>query len=167
VRTFFLLLVYCSATLTAFAQETIEWNTPSPVLHAIQRPEFKTKFDLSSLMNPFYVRGDFDRDGKPDYAFMIVNKGNGKRGIGVLLSSRRAVVILGAGSLTRAGAAEVDDFNWIDSWEAIEMRTVETWNDEKIRIVRRGDGILVAKNESASGIYYWDGRRFRWLQQGD
>jgi hypothetical protein len=31
----------------------------------------------------------------------------------------------------------------------------------------RGDALMVMKTEAASGLVYWDGKRYGWYQQGD
>jgi hypothetical protein len=30
-----------------------------------------------------------------------------------------------------------------------------------------GDALFVSKNETASALIYWNGKRYVWLQQGD
>lgn len=41
-------------------------------------------------MNPYYLRGDFDGDGKPDYGVWVKNKATSRGSFLVYLSSRRA-----------------------------------------------------------------------------
>ena len=53
---------------------------------------------------PFYLRGDFDGDSKPDYAVLVVNLQSKKSAIAIYLSSRDRVEVLGAGGvLIRVG----------------------------------------------------------------
>jgi len=46
-------------------------------------------------------------------------------------------------------------------------RPVEGSAGETKPVKLHGDAILVSYHESASGLFYWDGKQVRWYQQGD
>jgi hypothetical protein len=60
-----------------------------------------------------------------------------------------------------------DDFEWMDSWQVHPKDRVAREAGEPGSPRVRGDTLLVSKNESASALIYWNGKRYVWLQQGD
>jgi hypothetical protein len=62
-------------------------------------------------VNPFYLRGDFDGDGKIDLAVLVDQRSTGKSGIAIIHGVRSKVTILGAGVGIGSGG---DDFEWMD-----------------------------------------------------
>ena len=112
-------------------------------------------------MNPFYLRGDFNGDGKIDVAVLVKQRSTGKSGIAIVHSGTSKVTILGAGTAIGNGG---DDFDWMDSWEIYSKDRVAS----KTSVPKlHGDALLVSKSEAASALIYWNGKRYVWLQQGD
>jgi hypothetical protein len=73
------------------------------------------------------------------------------------------VIVLGAG--VRSIGAAGDDFEWRDYWHVVPRSTAQlTVPNGTVRRVR-GDGLLVGKRESASGLIFWNGKRYVWEQQ--
>lgn len=121
-------------------------------------------FVLTARLNPYYLQGDFDGDGRRDTALLIKNKVSGKIGIAVLQSSRPEPFILGAGTSTGGGG---DNFNWMDAWQVQLRGPVGQGADETPPPRLKGDALLVIKTESASALLYWTGSKYEWYQQGD
>ena len=122
----------------------------------------------SSVLDPFYLRGDFDGDGLPDYACLITSSDGLKRGIAVWLSSnpKARFQILGAGVPFQYGAEKSDDLNF-NAWHVYGKRLVGQGASQEKPPRLRGEAILVEVKESASGLIYWNGKSFAWYQQGD
>jgi hypothetical protein len=148
-------------------QKIAQENLPDAILVALAAPEFDQKFDINPVMNPFYLRGDFDGDGRPDYAVWIKARKTGESGIAIWLTSRKRFIILGAGVPFRfAGSAE-RNFSNLDVWQVYEKKTVEEGVEAGAPPRLIGEAILIGKSESGSGLIYWDGKIFKWYQQGD
>jgi hypothetical protein len=117
-------------------------------------------YAVDDKLDPLYLRGDFDGDGKPDYA-VVANRGR-EQGIVVCRSGAAAPVVLGAGVA----------FNYMKNldftaWRVhLKSRRVTRGVGERRPPVLTGDA-LVLEWESASAIVYWNGKRFIWYQQGD
>jgi hypothetical protein len=142
----------------------VDFNVPEVVQERAEREHLFEKYRVRDAVNPFYLRGDFDGDGKLDYAVLVESKTNHKRGIALFLTSQRLIRVLGAGTkFTNAG----DDFAWMDAWSVYGKRPVERGADEGPPPKLIAEAILVEKSESASALIYWDGKTFRWYQQGD
>jgi hypothetical protein len=113
-------------------------DVPEEINRAITNSLLPKEYELSFQIKPFYVCGDFNGDGKTD-----------------------KVTVVGAGTAIGNGG---DDFEWMDSWEVYSKdRATAGKSIPKLH----GDALLVSKSEAASGLIYWNGKRYVWLQQGD
>jgi hypothetical protein len=134
---------------------------PQLINRAIANGSFAKHYELSYHMNPSYLRGDFDGDGKVDIAALVKQRSTGKLGIAIIHGATDKVTILGAGTAIGNGG---DDFGWMDSWEIYSKdRMANGTGAPKLR----GDALLVSKSEAASALIYWNGKRYVWLQRGD
>lgn len=134
---------------------------PESIDRAIANGSLAKEYELSYRLNPSFLRGDFDGDGKVDVAALVRQRSTGKFGIAIVHGANNKVTILGAGTSIGNGG---DDFEWMDSWEIYSKDgATKGTNTPKLR----GDTLLVSKSEAASGLIYWNGKRYVWLQQGD
>ena len=151
------------------------WNLPPAVSHRFQAENFLAKYDVSSKLNPFYLRGDFDGDGIPDYAVLVVNRTTKVAGIAMVRSRAKHIEVLGAGGIKLKVAATedgspsylLDDFGWLDAWHVERKQRLRftSWGKPVTPMV--AEGIVVEKAEAAAALIYWDGKQYRWLQMSD
>ena len=139
-------------------------DIPEAVERAIKKGPLVKEYDVSFHVNPFYLRGDFNGDGKIDVAVLVKQRSTGKLGIAVIHGGKDKVTILGAGVGIGNGG---DDFEWMDSWRVYSKDRTTRGVDETTVPRLHGEALLVAKSESASALIYWNGKRYVWLQQGD
>ena len=157
--------LFCCAKVTA--QSIEPENIPNDAFEAVSTGHFADTYMLDVRMNPFYLRGDFDGDGKPDYAFWIKVKAGGATGIAIWLSSRHNFIILGAGVPFRFAGSTESNFENLIVWEVYGKRPVERGVEAGAPPNLIGEAILVGRSESGSGLIYWTGKNFKWYQQGD
>jgi hypothetical protein len=139
-------------------------DVPDAVKKALTNGSPGKEYDLSFRINPSYLEGDFNGDGKMDVAVLITERSTGKLGIAIVHGSTGKVTILGAGIGVGNGG---DDFEWMDSWQ-VYSKTRAAHASGETRVQRlRGDALLVEKSEAASALIYWNGKRYVWSQQGD
>jgi hypothetical protein len=168
-----LLLLTCSMLTAQLKYERgIDWNLPDAVMAAFEKNHTLAVYDLSDSLNPFYLRGDFDGDGKPDYAVLVVNKQTKKHGLAVVRSKSASVDILGAGGTKlRVGSGQesylLDDFDWMNAWHVESRHAVGIALGHEVESKMLGEGIVVEKTESASAVIFWNGRGYEWRQMGD
>jgi len=118
---------------------------------------------ISTRINPFAWRGDFDGDGRADIALFVVQGATGKEGVAILLRHGDKSSVLGAG---RAFGNGGDDFAWMDTWTVVE-RNARAHDGSAPSGRARGDGLLVAREGSASAVITIENGVPKWRQQGD
>src|SRR5512139_2720433 len=88
-------------------------NLPSWAALILDDKSFASTYTLSTRMNPYFLQGDFNGDGRLDLAVLIERRQTAQQGIAILHAGASNAVVLGAGrSLGNGG----DDFIWLDSW---------------------------------------------------
>lgn len=172
-----LLLTFIALVSGSLAQDysqIVTWSLPDAVGTRFKNARIFEKYKLSERVNPFYLRGDFDGDGKPDYAVLVKAKADGKTRLAICLSIHAGVDVVGPGGLnlhvgTQKDGYEIPDFDWLDAWQVrpkLKLIPNDFNEPEDIRKMA-GEALLVEKTESASALVYWDGSKFRWYQLSD
>jgi len=141
------------------ADDVSVFNIPEPL--AVCLKTVSGRYKISGRINPFYLRGDFDGDGRADYAALITNA-KGERGLAICRAASRAPDIVGAGTALN----KLTDLSF-DAWMVFPKGPVEKGVGEGSPPKLLGDAISIIWSESASALLYWDGRKFSWYQQGD
>jgi hypothetical protein len=135
-------------------------DIPKAVEKALKNGALAKEYDVSSRLNPLYLEGDFNGDGKIDVALLVKQRSTSKLGIAIIHGGTGKVAILGAGIGIGNGG---DDFEWMDYWQLYPKGR----SGEATAPRLRGDALLVGKSEAASALIYWNGQRYVWFQQGD
>ena len=138
-------------------------DIPEAVKRAIANGSLAKDYELSFHMNPFYLRGDFNSDGKADIAVLVKQRSTGKLGIAIISGATDKVTVVGAGNAIGNGG---DDFEWMDTWQVYSKGRAIQEAEGSVPYLR-GDALLVGKSEAASALIYWNGKRYAWSQQGD
>jgi hypothetical protein len=131
------------------------------VLRVLESDAAAKRYAIVGDLNPFYIHGDFNGDGRTDTAVLIKDRDSGKTGIAVVHAGAKSAIILGAGRKFGNGG---DDFKWMDAWHLYPRGIVA---GQGAPPTLRGDALMVIKSESASALVYWNGKRYDWYQQGD
>ena len=122
----------------------------------------KSGLRISKRLNPYVWRGDFDGDGRTDLAVFVESVSSKKQGIAFLLQGKRPLLV-GAGIDFGNGG---DDFKWVDFWH-VEDRGTKHGNHQRQSVTLKGDGLMIAKESSASALIYMRNGRLQWHQYGD
>ena len=139
-------------------------NIPEPVTKLFKSSGLERQYNFSFHLKPSHLSGDFDGDGKPDFAILVKQKSSGKAGIAVCHSSTNKVLFIGAGTEVGNGG---DNFDWMDIWSVTPKATAAKRVGRAAAASLKGDALHVEKSESASALIYWNGRRYVWRQGGD
>src|SRR5262249_32287171 len=65
-------------------------------------------------LNPFYLRGDFNGDGKPDTAILVKTKSRARLESLFFTGGTNEVYLVGAETTVGDGG---DHFSWMDTWQ--------------------------------------------------
>lgn len=122
-----------------------------------------TTYALSTRINPFFLHGDFNGDGKLDMAVLITEKKSGQQGIAFVHSNSSLPLVVGTGTTLGNGS---DDFNWLDAWSLCGKQPIQQGASDEKPPLLRGDALLVQKLEAASALIYWDGKRIVGISKG-
>lgn len=155
--------LFAFASVTAQAQVALApGEAPDWAARAWSALQARTGLEISRHLNPFILRGDFDGDRRADLAVLVVDPKTKRQGIAFLLRGKRAVVV-GAGNALGNGG---DDFAWLDLWH-VEDRGTGHGNHAGQSMRPGADGLVVAKDGSASALIYFRRGKPRWHQYGD
>ena len=146
----------------AFAQLALKDQLPPWAAERWTSTAGQLNVDISDRINPFFQRGDFDGDGRADLAVLVQHKANRKVGI-LILHRNGKHTLLGAGHTFANGG---DDFEWMDLWWVEDRGAVQQSHDYPV-VKLQGDGLLVAKEGSASALIFFKAGEFHWQQKGD
>ena len=135
---------------------------PVALTRCIESRDVQSSVTLDMSTNPYYLRGDFDSDGVPDYAVVVRGINSKKRGI-LICTGRRRNVILGAVTRGAKAFSDMPDDNFVaPHWEVATR--------EDVRELRRtNEGVPDPKRESIFMVWedglhiiYWNGSSYRW-----
>ncbi|SRR6266581_4853265 len=160
-------LLFFGWTMTAFSQgrliENPIRNIPKWVRTEFAARHFDQSYSILYRLYPYYLRGDFNGDGRRDVAIQVRESESGKSGIAIFHGKKAQafatpVVIVGAGkAVGRAG----EDFKWVDIWSIFH-----DGNGKRKLPPLKGDAIKLEKREGTSGFIFWDGKRYSWYHLG-
>jgi hypothetical protein len=123
--------------------------------------------DLNMQTNPYYLRGDFDGDGKVDYAVAVRGRITKRNGVLVCAGNGKAFV-LGADQPLRPPFSDMprDNFfapNW-SIYSKAEINALGKFAGGGVPVVPRnilGESIAMIW-EDGIALIFWDGRAFKW-----
>lgn len=140
------------------------WNIPESISKIFAAKGLNKRYEFSFHLNPFYVRGDFNGDRRPDIAILVKEKASGKIGIAIFHSGKTDPFILGAGTKFGNGG---DNFDGMDFWSVYPKRRVSRGVGQTTIPILKGEALHVGKSEAADALIYWNGKKYVWYQQGD
>ncbi len=157
-----------STSVRTSQKQEVDWeNVPNDVIEQLADGPLSKVYSVGVWINPFYLRGDFDGDGKPDYAVLVYSIKDHSKGIAIWLTSQAKFIVLGAGNPFEPRGGDKGDFEWMDLWQVYSKKPVEPGVEAGPPPKLIGEALSVGKSESASGLIYWNGKKFVWYQQGD
>jgi len=128
----------------------------------MESPKLKS-FKIDTRINPYYLRGDFDGDGKLDFAVMVTRNNSKTLGL-IICQGDGQSFVLGAGSQPKFSTMSEDNFLSSD-WEVVTLAEFrELLYDKKLAGTAKGEVICLTW-EDGNGYIYWDGKQYRWFSE--
>jgi hypothetical protein len=147
--------------VNGFAEE--EPFRPDRVVQCLKTPKASGLTVLNDN-NPFYLRGDFDADGRPDYALQVRSK---RGGTGVLIcAANGALFLLGSGLGGGQFSDMPQDKFLAPHWAVHTKQEVAALGVFQSNVPRpvpavKSEAIAMIWEDGIS-LIYWDGAKFRW-----
>jgi hypothetical protein len=139
---------------------------PDAVSKCLARPEVSAYATVNSIINPYYLRGDLDGDGKVDYAVAVRAVRTKKPGVAICLGTG-GVSLLGAGYGARFSDMADDNFMSSD-WMILSHYDVVTrfrvLGLPLPRLAPQSEGILMPWEDGFGLVVRIDGM-FRWFSR--
>src|SRR4051812_12364798 len=129
---------------------SVELSTPQYVSTRFAKEGIWKRFDISERMNPFYLTGDFDGDGKPDFVVLLKSKESSREYKAFVFSSFTKVLIKERGDRE------------FDGWEVAPRGT----KAGKSRVAIPADG-LIEKWGGPGILEVWERGKFKTYNWGD
>lgn len=139
-------------------------NIPSLLHRVFREQQLEADYDFSFRINPCYLRGDFNGDGRLDLAVLIRQRSSDKGGIAIVHGGSDRVFVLAAGNAMRGNW---DDMRSLDVWGVYRRGTVSGGVGGGEPPVLKGEAILMGKSEASSLLVFWTGTAYDWYSQGD
>lgn len=147
----------------AYKDWVLKERLPIWSVEQFKNKKLHVKYLISDFINPFYLEADFNNDGILDIALAIEQQQTHKKGIIIFHGSKNDYYIFGAGTSFEKGG---DNFAWMDIWKVCrEPKVFDLIAEKTLQLTN--PGISVIKSESAGGVIYWDGKRYKWVQISD
>ena len=122
-------------------------------------------YSITFQMSPSSIRGDFNGDGRKDYAFLVQEKTTTKFGF-VIFHGRASQSLHTHITLIAAGKtiAELgDNIHWANFWRTYPRDAAAGEEESKVIVpILKADAIHIEQKGKRRGLLYWDGRKYMW-----
>jgi hypothetical protein len=149
--------------LTAVSAWADEPFLPDKVAECLKSPKASGLTVLTDN-NPFYLRGDFDGDGKTDYAVSVRSKEGGN---GVLVCAGNGSLFLLGSGLGGGRFSDMPQDNFLaPQWAVYTKQEVKALGAFRSNVPHpvpsvKAEAIAMIWEDGIS-LIYWDGAKFRW-----
>ena len=135
-------LLNCISSMGFAADDDIA--VPLAITRCLDRSRSNQSVTINKLTNPYYLRGDFDADGMPDYAVAVKGTRSGRNGV-LFCLSRNSVIVLGADNSIDRPFSDMPGDNFVAStWEVATRQDVSAFQKtNKVVPLPKGEVILM------------------------
>ena len=143
---------------------------PDQIARCLKLP-LAANLEVTLARNPYYLRGDFDGDGKIDYAVAVRGRKTKRNGVPVCGGSGRTFV-LGADQPLRPPFSDMPNDNFVaPNWAVYskaEVGALKAFAGVNVPVIPAnlmGEPLAMIW-EDGIALIYWNGREFKWAPPG-
>jgi hypothetical protein len=132
---------------------------PDMLSAALSAEPYRTRYELSDSVNPYFLEGNYDSDGHPDYVVMLTDQQtSSQKGLLFLSSRKEPIVIYDSAQIDHHPLDAWVNCHWVNCGRTIlRMKSAR-----QSRPVASADVILL-RFGGPDVILFWDGKRMRRL----
>jgi hypothetical protein len=139
---------------------------PPATEDCLNAPAIKSMVEVVFYANPFYLRGDFDGDGKPDYAIALRGPKTKRNGV-LFCMANKTLYLVGADQPLRPASSDMPNDNSVaPNWEIFTKADIANLKRFDINVpnpLPKTAGEAVAMIwEDGLALIYWNGSHFSW-----
>ena len=154
-------LFVMAAIVAASDANPVERALPTWLQRKVENAETLAGIAISTRLEAYFYRGDFDGDNTRDVAVFVKRQSDGKEGIAVLWGGGHAATLMGAGVAFGNGG---DDFSWMTEW-GVEIRGSH-WGPYEKQWGPAREGIVVVRDRTETALIYFADGKPKWLERG-
>lgn len=151
--------VFCNSSVAAEAEERLnqlQAALPEDLSAALAQEPYRSKYDLSDAVNPFYLKGDYDGDGHADYLVMVTEiPTKQEKGLAFVSSRKEAIVLYDSAKISH---------HRLDAWLNCEWkdcgRTLRGRDTKKGHRPIPGRDMILFRFGGPNVIWFWNGKEF-------
>lgn len=118
---------------------------------------YRTRYELSDAVNPFFLEGNFDADGHPDYAIMLTDQQtSSQKGLLFLSSRKEPFVLYDSAQIDHHPLDAWANCHWVNCGRA-SFRATPARHGRPVS----GVDTIVLRFGGPDVIWFWDGRKIR------
>lgn len=138
-------------------------EVPKWVRNEFSSRHLDQRYRILYKLYPHVLRADFNGDRKRDVAIQVEENSSGKLGIAIFHVKKAQalyvpVTIVGAG---KPAGNSGDDLKWVEVW-SLQHRGGSSSARKAPMPEMVGEGIRLEKRGGASGLIFWDGKKYSW-----
>jgi hypothetical protein len=139
---------------------------PPTIGDCARKPAIQGLVSITFDVNPFYLRGDFDGDGRSDYAVAVRGPKTKRNGVLFCLANARAYLV-GADQPLQPPFSNMPDDNFVaPRWEVFSQSAVAGLSKFRSNVPNplphtAAEAVAMIW-EDGIALIYWNGKRFCW-----
>jgi hypothetical protein len=141
-------------------------GVPPELTACLNAESLNEKLVILTERNPYYLKGDFDADGRSDFAILVRGKKTHRNGVLMCMNNSK-FQILGADEPISPPFSDMPNDNFVaPEWrlyskeEAAQVHSIDGPVGQKAAIPM-GDSVAMIWEDGVC-VIYWDGSRYSW-----
>ena len=148
---------------------------PAWFLKSFNDHQLNTRYKIIAA-KPDFLEADFNGDGKNDIAVQIIEIKTKKKGVLIINAGSSDYFLFGAG--TKSKSDDSENTNWVNGWKIYRNKYAyktltnadgDLMGSKKILLKYPAIYLYALEDGAEEGglVFYWDGKKYSFIHQGD